>query len=61
MQGDDAREVQQALTDAGIEVDADGVFGPGTEAAVIEFQKNEGLTPDGVMGAAIRSRLGVDL
>ncbi len=61
MQGDDVREVQQALTDAGIEVDADGVFGTGTEAAVIEFQKKEGLTPDGVVGAATRSRLGIDL
>ncbi|HJP94709.1 MAG TPA: peptidoglycan-binding protein [Pyrinomonadaceae bacterium] len=28
----------------------DGMFGPGTEAAVIAFQKSKGLTPDGIVG-----------
>ena len=28
----------------------DGVFGPITEEAVIEFQKANGLTPDGIVG-----------
>jgi Putative peptidoglycan binding domain len=28
----------------------DGVFGPKTEAAVIEFQKKSGLVPDGIIG-----------
>ncbi len=31
---------------------ADGIFGPKTEAAVIEFQKIFGLTPDGIVGPA---------
>ncbi len=28
----------------------DGIFGPETERAVIEFQKENGLTPDGIVG-----------
>jgi peptidoglycan hydrolase-like protein with peptidoglycan-binding domain len=31
-------------------VDADGTFGPKTEAAVRAFQKNGGLVPDGIVG-----------
>ena len=37
----------------------DGNFGPGTEAAVIAFQKSEGLTPDGVVGTRTAQALGV--
>jgi len=29
---------------------ADGVFGPGTEAALREFQRKAGMTPDGICG-----------
>jgi len=29
---------------------ADGIFGPLTEEAVKEFQKNHGLTADGIVG-----------
>jgi len=36
---------------------ADGVFGPETEAALIAFQKNNGLTPDGAAGPGTQSRL----
>ena len=39
----------------------DGVFGPGTKTAVIAFQTAEGLMPDGIVGPASRSRLGIDL
>jgi hypothetical protein len=31
-------------------VQADGIFGPGTEAALIQFQKDNGLSPDGIAG-----------
>ena len=44
-QGDQIRQIQQALGIA-----ADGIFGPGTEKAVIAFQKEHGLTADGLVG-----------
>ncbi len=57
MQGEDVREVQVALAAAGIAVDADGVFGPDTRAAVVTFQQDHQLTPDGIVGSATRSAL----
>ena len=57
--GDDVRALQSALNllgfDAGRE---DGILGERTERAVLEFQRNVGLPPDGIVGgttvAAIR-------
>lgn len=43
--GESVRKLQQLL---GIGVDGD--FGPGTKAAVVKFQKANGLYPDGVVG-----------
>ena len=37
----------------------DGNFGPGTEAAVIAFQRSEGLVPDGVVVPQTAQALGV--
>ncbi len=59
MRGEDVRAVQQALADSGIAVDVDGVFGPGTERAVIGLQTREGLTLDGIVGPATRAALGL--
>lgn len=59
MEGDDVRAVQAALAAKGIEIGIDGVFGPRTRAAVITFQTNAHLTPDGMVGPATRSRLGL--
>ena len=59
MQGDDVREVQQALKDAGLTVDVDGIFGSNTGTAIRQFQNNKGLTPDGIVGPATRSALGL--
>jgi murein L,D-transpeptidase YcbB/YkuD len=43
--GDLVKKIQAAL-----QVDADGIFGPGTEAALREFQRAKGLVPDGIAG-----------
>ena len=44
------REVQQLLADQGYlkKKDVDGSFGSGMEKAIKKFQKDQGLTPDGV-------------
>lgn len=38
-------------------VDADGIFGKNTKAAVIEFQKKHKLAPDGIVGPATLAEL----
>ncbi len=51
MRGADVEEVQHKLNDAGHgPVAVDGVYGPGTAAAVRRFQAANGLTADGVVG-----------
>ena len=40
-------------------VPADGVFGPGTEAAVKRWQARHGLAADGIVGPATRSAMGL--
>lgn len=37
----------------------DGIFGPKTRARTIEFQRQHGLTPDGVVGSRTRAALGM--
>src|SRR4051794_29848598 len=51
------REVRIAQRRLG--VSADGVFGPGTLAAVKAFQRAHGLTADGIVGPATWAALGV--
>ena len=54
------REVQTALTTEGFAPGGiDGVFGAGTEAAVIEFQRSAGLTADGIVGPSTAAELGI--
>ena len=59
MQGEDVRQVQEALIAAGINVSADGVFGKDTDRAVRQFQQQKGLTADGVVGGHTRKELGL--
>jgi chitosanase len=59
LQGDNVRALQQALTTAGFPVTVDGTFGPATDAAVRQFQQQEGLSEDGIVGPATRSALGL--
>ena len=44
------RALQVELTAHGHPVTRDGIFGSGTKAAVVAFQKKAGLVPDGVVG-----------
>ena len=39
------------------EIDADGVFGTATRSAVVIFQSQFGLTPDGVIGQQTWNRI----
>ncbi len=57
--GEDVRALQQLLVDQGYlnAGGADGIFGGGTEKAVIQFQKDQGLEPDGVAWPQTRQRL----
>jgi peptidoglycan hydrolase-like protein with peptidoglycan-binding domain len=49
--GPDVLTLQSTLKQLGFDPNGvDGKFGPGTEAAVIAFQKSKGLTPDGIVG-----------
>lgn len=60
-QGDTGSEVsamQSALNRAGFTTDVDGTFGQGTESALREFQSANGLTVDGLYGAAAKRMLG---
>lgn len=41
---------QQALVQQGLALDCDGKFGPGTEAAVKQYQQSKGLPADGKVG-----------
>lgn len=58
--GPEVEELQRRLNHvAGAGVDEDGIFGPATRAAVIDFQEDRGLVADGIVGAATRAELGI--
>ncbi len=58
--GGEVQEVQRRLKLWGYySGSVDGVFGAGTRAAVIAFQKKNGLTADGVVGKATYKALGM--
>jgi N-acetylmuramoyl-L-alanine amidase len=51
LRGDDVAELQRRLCALGFDTGrADGIFGPDTEQAVRDFQRNAALTNDGVCG-----------
>ena len=52
-QGDSGAAVtklQQLLNAKGINTTVDGIFGDGTRAAVVQFQKQNGIATDGIVG-----------
>lgn len=55
--GNRVRVLQQALVALGYQVTMDGVYGEATEAAVRLFQQMQGLSVDGVAGAATLQRV----
>lgn len=59
-QGEAVEELQAILNAKfGFSLEIDGNFGKATETAVKEFQKKNGLTPDGVVGKKTWAALGV--
>jgi len=52
--GETVKAVQKALG-----ATADGDFGPGTEAAVIAWQRSKGLVPDGIVGRSTLAAMGI--
>lgn len=56
-EGADVRSAQRLLTARGYTVEADGLFGPNTRSAVIQFQNSRSLAADGVIGPNTWSQL----
>ena len=58
--GEQVTKIQQRLAEFGYDVgEVDGVFGSKTKNAVIKFQKDNGLTADGVVGSQTLAALGL--
>jgi Putative peptidoglycan binding domain/L,D-transpeptidase catalytic domain len=54
--------IQNALENKGFDVgDVDGVFGPLTEDAVMDFQRSRELVADGIVGPVTAEALGIQL
>ena len=51
--GDEVEDLQAYL-----KIKVDGDFGPKTEEAVKKFQRENGLTPDGVVGSKTWNKMG---
>lgn len=52
---------QQQLVALGYKIDTDGIRGPATIAAIIDFQTKNGLDPDGIPGRLTEARLNAHL
>lgn len=60
MEGEDVRQLQEALKKAGITIKVDGFFGKDTDKAVKQFQQQQNLTLiDGIAGSVTRKALGL--
>lgn len=58
MRGDDVLSLQRRLDELGFDPGPqDGIFGPMTEAAFIDLQRNAGLNVDGIVGEATLAQL----
>src|SRR6056297_2627060 len=61
VRGDNVKVLQRALINAGVSVrgGADGWFGPATEAALVRYQRANGLSATGVVDGTIVEKLGL--
>ena len=59
--GEAVKGLQNTLRQRGHHVDIDGTFGPATENAVRQFQRDAGLSDDGIVGPDTWGALGVHL
>ena len=58
--GTEVRNIQSRLSKWGYNPGTvDGIYGAKTEAAVKRFQRNNGLTPDGIAGPATLAKIGL--
>lgn len=58
--GEEVKQIQTVLKDRQLYTgNIDGIYGAQTEQAVIKFQKQMGLTPDGIAGPKTLSALGL--
>lgn len=55
--GDDVKWIQWSLVKLGYNCSIDGIYGNDTKNQVINFQKNNGLTADGIVGAGTRNKM----
>ena len=59
-QGEEVRQIQTKLKGLGLYTGSiDGIYGSGTKNAVIQFQKQQGLDPDGIAGTKTLTALGL--
>lgn len=59
-QGEEVRQIQKKLTELGYFTSKiDGIYGEKTKAAVTRFQRDNGLTADGIAGTKTLSALGI--
>ncbi len=58
LRGDDVAELQRRLNSLGFEAGkVDGIFGPDTLSALLDFQSNRGMAEDGIAGAEVAEEL----
>lgn len=58
MRGEDVAELQRRLNSLGFDAGKpDGLYGPGTERAILDFQRNRQLLADGIAGPEVMTEL----
>ena len=57
--GPEVTAIQKALIAAGYSIKADGVYGPGTQRAIVAFQRTRGLDATGSVDQRTREALGL--